>query len=203
MKLTETERALLAVVEADRARRVDAILAEATAHARAILQEAHARARREVRDAILATRLRAEERVIMLRARLATARRLHEQRRAAGILAAEWTSLPDALLARWHHPATRRRWVQHAVRDALDRLPRRGWRIEHPEDWPQAERSELATTLVAELDAAPDFMASAAIKAGLRVRAGQNAVDVSFDGLLADREEIGARLLSLTRGERQ
>lgn len=201
MKLAETERALLAVVEADRKRRVDAILDEAASRADAILKEAHERARREVRDAILAARLRAEERIITLGARLATARRLSEQRRAAGILAAEWASLPEALLARWRRPETRRRWARHAIRAALSRLPRSGWRIEHPVDWPDEERAELAAALASELDAAPGFAADAAIQAGLRVHAGQNVVDVTFDGLLADREAIGARLLSLTRKE--
>jgi len=201
MKLAETERALLAVVEADRKRRVDAILDEASSRADAILKEAHERARREVRDAILAARLRAEERIITLRARLATARRLSEQRRAAGILAAEWASLPEALLTRWRRPETRRRWARHAIRAALSRLPRSGWRIEHPLDWPDEERAELAAALASELEAAPSFAADAAIQAGLRVHAGQNVVDVTFDGLLADREAIGARLLSLTRKE--
>ena len=201
MRLAETERALLAVVAADRERRVDAILGEADSTARAVMKEAHERARREVRDAVLATRLRAEERVITLRARLATAQRLSEQRRAAGILAAEWDSLPEALLARWRRPETRRRWARHAAQAALGRLPRQGWRIEHPADWPEAERVELATALTGELDSAPSFAADPAIKAGLRVCAGQNAVDATFDGLLADREAIGARLLSLTRKE--
>lgn len=201
MKLAETERALIAVVEADRARRVDAILGEADARARTILKEAHARARREVRDAFLATRLRAEERLIALQARLATARRLNEQRRATGILAAEWASLPDALVAHWRRTETRRRWARHAARTALGRLPRGGWRIEHPPEWPEAERAALAADLAGELDAAPSFAPDKRIKAGLRIRAGHNVVDATFEGLLADRESIGARLLSLTRRE--
>lgn len=201
MSLAETERALLAVVEADRDRRVEAIFEDAEAKARAILKEAHARARREVRDAILAARLRMDERLITLRARLATAQRLNEQRRAAGILAAEWATLPDALEARWRHRETRGRWVRHAVAVALDRLPHRGWRIEHPAGWPEEERAELASSLSRELDAAPDFASQPAIKAGLRIHAAHNVVDLTFDGLLADREAIGARLLSLTRRE--
>jgi hypothetical protein len=201
MRLQATERALLAVVEADRTKRVDAILDEADARARAILREAHERARREVRDAFLATRLRAEERLIALKARLATARRLNAQQRAMGILAAEWASLPDALLARWQRAETRRCWALHATRTALGRLPRNGWCIVHPSDWPEAERVELATCLAGELDAAPRFVPEGAISAGLRIHAGQNVVDATFDGLLADREVIGARLLTLTRKE--
>jgi hypothetical protein len=201
MNLAATERALLSVVEDDRARRVAAILDEADARARAILQDAHDRARREVRDSILAARLRAEERLITLRARLASARRLNEQRRAADILAAEWASLPDALLARWRHPESRRRWVQHAAGTALGKLPRGAWRIGHPADWPEPERADLAAALAGALGADPSFVSDAAIRAGLRIHAGQNVVDVTFDGLLADGEAIGARLLSLTRGE--
>jgi hypothetical protein len=201
MRPDETERALLAVVEADRAQRVNAILDEADARARAILKEAHERARREVRDAFLATRLRAEERLVALKARLATARRLYDQRRAAGILAAEWAALPEALLARWQHQETRRRWARHASRIALGRLPLSGWRIAHPCDWPETERDELAAHLAHELDAAPRFVPDEAIAAGLRIHAGQNVVDATFGGLLADREAIGARLLTLTRRE--
>lgn len=201
MKLTETEQALMAVVEADRARRVDAILGEADARARAILKEARVRARREVRDAFVATRLRAAERLVALRARLATARRLNEQRRVAGILAAEWASLSDALHARWQRPETRRRWARNAARAALGRLPRSRWRIEHPPDWPDAERVALAAELAGELDAAPSFATDARIRAGLRIHAGHNVVDATFGGLLADRVSIGARLLALTRRE--
>jgi hypothetical protein len=201
MRLEATERALLAVVEADRAKRVNAVLDEADARARAILREAHERARREVRDAFLATRLRAEERLVALKARLATARRLNAQRRAAVILAAEWASLPDALLARWRRVETRKRWARHAAQTALARLSRNDWSIVHPSDWPQAERSELGTYLAGELDAAPRFVPEDAISAGLRIHAGHNVVDATFDGLLADREAIGARLLMLTREE--
>jgi len=201
MSIAETEQKLRAVVEADRARRVDAILGEADAKARAIVKEAHQRARREVRDAILAARLRAEERLIALRARLATARRLNEQQRAVGILAAEWASLPEALRARWRRTETRQRWARHAVRVALGRLPHHGWRVAHPADWPEAEQRALASMLAGELDSAPRFEADAALAAGLRIHAGQNVVDVTLDGLLADRDSLGARLLALTSKE--
>jgi hypothetical protein len=201
MSIDDTERALLAVIEAERTRRVDAILAEARSKVRAILKEAHDRARREVRDAILAARLRADERLITLQARLATARRLNEQRRAAGILATEWAALPDALRARWAHTETRRRWAQHAVRIALGRLPRDDWRIAHPVGWPDVERCEVESMLTGELAAPPRFESDAALAAGLRIHSGRNAVDVTLEGVLADREAIGARLLALTPKE--
>jgi len=198
MNLAQTEQALLQVVESSRRKQVDAILGEADGRARAILKEAHERARRAVRTAFLEARVRAEERMVMLQARVATARRLHGQQRAAEILAAEWSSLPAALAQRWRDPVARRLWAEHAARSALGRLPREGWRIAHPADWPEAERAALAAGLAAELGAPPAFVADASIKAGLRINAGHNVVDATLDGLLADREAIGARLLSLT-----
>lgn len=200
MNIAETERALLAVVDASCRKQVGAVLAEADERARAVLKEAHERARRAVRTAFLEARVRAEGRMVMLQARVATARRLHEQQRAAEILAAEWSSLPAALAQRWRDPASRRRWAEHAARDALARLPREGWRIAHPVDWPEAERAALGAALAADLGAPPAFVVDAAVKAGLRIGAGHNVVDATLDGLLADRAAIGARLLSLTEG---
>ncbi|MCL4801621.1 MAG: hypothetical protein KJ025_18660 [Burkholderiales bacterium] len=200
MKITETEQALLAVVEASRRKQVDAILGEADERARAILREAHERARRAVRTAFLEARVRTEERMVTLQARVATARRLHDQQRAAEILAAEWDSLPAALAQRWRDPAARRRWAEHAARGALGRLPREGWRIAHPADWPEEERAALAAALAADLASPPAFVADASIKAGVRIGGGHNVVDATLDGLLADRDAIGAQLLSLTEG---
>ncbi|MCC6610228.1 MAG: hypothetical protein IT515_11235 [Burkholderiales bacterium] len=200
MNVADTERALLAVVDASCRKQVGAILGEADARARAVLKESHERARRAVRAAFLEARLRTEERIVMLQARVATARRLHRQQRAAEILAAQWHSLPAALAQRWRDPAARRRWAAHAARDALGRLPREGWRIAHPAEWQEAERTALAAMLAADLGAPPAFVADASIQAGLRINAGHNVVDATLDGLLSDRDAIGAQLLSLTEG---
>src|SRR5579859_5455924 len=110
MNVADTERALLAVVDASRRKQVDAILGKADERARAILKEAHERARRAVRTALLEARVRAEERVLTLQAGVTTARRLNDQQRAARILAAEWSSLPETMAHRWHNPASRLRW---------------------------------------------------------------------------------------------
>jgi hypothetical protein len=198
MNVAGTELALLAVVDASRRKQIDAILGKADERARAVLKEAHERARRAVRTALLEARVRTEERVLTLQARVATARRLNEQQRAARILAAEWSSLPETMAQRWRNPASRRRWAEHAARSALDRLPLEQWRIAHPVDWPEPERTALAVFPAAGPGAPPVFFADASIKAGLRINAGHNVVDATLDGLLADRDAIGALLLNLT-----
>jgi hypothetical protein len=199
MKVEDTERALLDVVDGTYRRQVEAILGEAEERSRVILQEAHERVGRGVRIAYLEARERAEERIVMLRARVATAGRLHEQRRAAEILEAEWALLPDALAKRWGSADARRSWALHAARAALGHLPRHGWSIEHPADWAKSEQTELAAQLAPELTSAPTFAIDASVRVGLRIKAGHNVVDATLDGLLADREAIGARLLSLTK----
>jgi vacuolar-type H+-ATPase subunit H len=198
MTTKSAERALLDAVDSAYHEQVEAILAEAEDRSQVIMREAHERARRSVRTAFLEAKERAEERIVTLQARAATERRLHEQRRAAKILEAEWALLPKALAERWGNAGVRRRWALHAARVALDQLPREGWQIEHPADWTESERSELAAEVTPALVEAPAFVTDMSVKAGLRIRAGHNVLDATLDGLLADREAIGARLLSMT-----
>jgi len=198
MKAKSAERALLEVVDGNYREQVEAILAEAEDRSRVIVRDAHERARRGLRTAYLEARERAEERIITLQARAASRRRLHEQRRAAKILEAEWALLPKALVERWADSGMRHSWTLHAARAALDQLPREGWKIEHPADWMESERSEFEAEVASARVQPPVFAIDASIEAGLRIRAGHNIVDATLDGLLADREAIGARLLSMT-----
>jgi len=197
MSVDRQTQALLALVEADRAKKCDAILAEARARATALLDEAHADARGRIRAAFVEERARRDERVAAARANLQTRRRLALQRRAAALLAEGWRQLPDALTRRWQQPETRAEWVAGVVASARERLPRTGWRITYAPDWPAAERESLARELTAALDVAPDFVLDAAARAGLRIAAGGNVIDGTLSGLTADRAEVGARLLQL------
>ena len=197
MSVDRQTQALLALVEADRARKCDAILDEARARAAALRAEAHADARRRMRAAFVEERARRDERVAAARANLQTRRRLALQRRAAALLAEGWRCLPAALTRRWRDPAARRQWVEGVVASARARLPPSGWRITHAPDWPAAERDELARELAVALGSAPELIVDANAGAGLRIAAGGNVMDGTLAGLLADRAEIGARLLQL------
>ncbi len=195
MSVASQTQALLALVEADRARRCDAILDEARARAAALLAAAHAEARRQVHDAFREERARRVERVAAARANLQTRQRLGEQQRAAAFLAAGWQRLHEELLRRWREPATRRAWVASVTADAARLLPRAEWRITHAPDWPPAERDGVAAELARGI--APSFHPDAAIGAGLKIAALGNVIDGTIEGLLADRAAIGARLLHL------
>jgi hypothetical protein len=197
MPVDRQTQALLALVEADRAKKCEAILAEARARAIALLDEAHADAARRMRAAFVEERARRDERVAAARANLQTRRRLALQRRAAALLALGWSRLPDELSRRWRAPDARRTWVANAVASAREILPRAGWRITHAPDWPDAERDAVARELTAALDAAPEFIVNPGVGSGLRIAAGGNVVDCTLHGLTADRADVGAQVLRL------
>jgi hypothetical protein len=195
MTLERREQALLDLVEGDRCAQCDALLAEARARAATLVGEVHAEARARVRDAFAEERRRTRDRVAAARAKLQTQRRLHEQQRAAALLELGWRLLPGALQARWRDADMRRAWIGAVVAAASRVLPRVEWRIAHDPSWSDAERQATGSRIAADLGAAPAFVADPAIVAGLRIAASGNVVDGTLGGLIADRAEVGARLL--------
>lgn len=201
MTLESRMQGLLDLVEADRQRGCDAILREARTRAAAAVGAAHAEARARIRSVFDEERRRLEERVIAARARLMTHRRMREQRRAGDFLAAGWLRLGAALCERWRDPQCRQAWIASVIAEARKALPNDAWHIVHAPGWPDDEREVLAAKLTTALGTTPRFAVADAIRAGLRVSAGGNVIDGTLDGLLADRAEIGARLLGALEAE--
>jgi hypothetical protein len=150
-----------------------------------------------VKQAFAEQRERAAAALAAAQADLQTRRRLHAQRRIEALLALGWARLPEVLRARWADPAARAAWVAHALAQARGRLGPEAWTLQHGEGWPEAEQRALAARFQAELGAAPHFVRDPRIAAGLRIVAGGNVVDATLAGLLADRDEIGGRLVGL------
>src|SRR6185295_4150238 len=124
MTLATRTQSLLDLVEADRHANVEALAAEARARRAALIATAHVEARKRMREAFAEERARAAERIGAARAKLATRRRLHEQRRAAALLAAGLVRLPHVLRDYWRDDAARARWIATLVAAALRMLPR-------------------------------------------------------------------------------
>jgi hypothetical protein len=194
-RIEQQARALLDLIESDRALRCAQILGEANSRAAAVRAQARGEARARMRRAFDEQRLLARERIAAAQARLATHRRLHEQQRTAALLRLAWEQLPGELLTLWRDPGARAAWVAHVLESAQQRMPRGPWRIVHPSDWPAAEQQALARALAAEGGESPRFEADSAVPAGLKVVAGGNVIDGTLAGLLADRAELEARLL--------
>ena len=195
LRIEQPKRALLELIENDRARQCEQILGEAHGRAAATRAQAHTQARARVRQAFGEQRQRRREQVAAAQARLATHRRLHEQQRTAALLRLAWQQLPGELHALWQQSAARSAWVALVLASAQARLPRGPWRIVHAPDWPAAEREALVQRLAAESGVSPRFEADAAIVAGLKIVSDGNVIDGTRDGLLADRSELEARLL--------
>lgn len=196
MTPTRQAEALLAIVEADRAAKRGAILDAARAQAAALVADAHAAARARMRAAFAEERDLVATRIAAARANLETRRRIARQQRAAALLAAAWEKLPAMLLTRWRDADARRAWAASVAEDARRVLPRTAWTITHASGWPEAERAAFAGGLAANGIVA-SFVEDPAVRAGLRIAADHNVVDGTQAGLLADRAEIGARLLAL------
>ena len=195
MTLELRMQALIDLVSADRARRCDAILGEARAHAAETLATSRLQARQHMRDAFDEERRGLAAAVGAARARLDTHRRLREQRRAAELLAEGLARLPAALCDRWKQRAARNAWIDVVVAEARAALPRCAWRIAHAPGLSDDERDALAVALAPTCGTRPEFVADAALRAGVKIAAAGDVVDATLPGLVADRVEIGARLL--------
>lgn len=186
---------LLKIAEDYRADHCQALLAHASAESRAILKAAHLAARRDLRGMLAPERERLAAEIATAEAKLVTQRRMRGQRRLAAILRQAWPRLAQALRARWESPAGRAAWVVQHLSIALSALPVQGWVIQHPENWPAAERERADQWLQAHGIAGVRFEADSALPAGIRVVCGLNLLDASLDGLLTDRTQIEGRLL--------
>jgi len=193
-------RALLDLVEADRARQCAQILGDENSRVAALLAQVHADARTRMRHAFEDQRQRRREQIAAAQARLATQRRLHEQQRTAALLRLAWQQLPRELLALWQQPASRATWVSHVLASARARMPGGPWHLVHAPGWPAEEQQALAQQLATGSGHAPVFEVDATIAAGLKVVANGNAIDGTLAGLLADRPAIEARLLRQLEG---
>ncbi|HTP98433.1 MAG TPA: hypothetical protein VMN56_03845 [Casimicrobiaceae bacterium] len=192
MTLEARTRALVDLVEADRARRCNSILDEARARRAEVLAAAHAEARRLVRAAFEEERHRFAARTSAARARMQTHKRLREQRVAADLLKAGLQLLPQMLCERWQQVQSRQAWFARAAAAAERALPQGDWQIVHAPGLTEAEARDATPAAVT-----PTLLVDASLRAGLRISAGGNVVDGALTGLLADRADIGAKLLTL------
>jgi hypothetical protein len=188
-------QALLDMVESDRRTRCQALLDQARAEAASALEQARAQARTQMRDAFADERQRARSRIAAAQAELQTRRREHAQRRVEALLVLAWQRLPGVLRQRWRDDAARQRWVRMAFDTARSALPHGTWTVVHGPHWPAAERDALAARCQQAAGAAPRFVVDERIDAGLRIGTEGSVMDATLDGLLADRDEVGGRLI--------
>jgi hypothetical protein len=205
MNLEQRTAALLELVEQYRARRFAELLEPAQAEARQLVRAALSEARRRVHTAIVEERKRYAIEVGAVEAALATDRRLFQQRHAVQLLDTAWHELRARLVARWDAAPTRSQWVRAYLRRALRSVPCAGggWRIQTHPAWNEGERAHWLAQLRIDGVAPVTFETAATISAGFRVVSGNNILDATIEGLLADRTQLEGRLLHyLTQEQR-
>lgn len=190
---------LLDVVEQQRDSRCAEIVEQARAQARQLLKQARRDARTRLQHEILHAREQFSHQLVLQQASQAARQRQARHRSDRVLLDQSWQPLREALERRWQDPEARRTWVRILIAQARARLVQTAWCIEHPADWPAAEREETARQLRQLLGAVPEFAPEPSLRAGIRVRAGDTLVDGSCEGLLRDRVHIEARLLAAVR----
>lgn len=197
MNLEQRVAALLELVEQYRARRFAELLEPAHAEARQVVHSALAEARRRVHTAIVEERKRYALEVGAVEAALATDRRLAHQRHAVRLLDTAWRELRARLVARWDAADTRAQWIGAYLRRALRAVPcgAGGWRIETHPAWSAAERTHWSGQLRIDGVTPVQFESTPGISAGFRVVSGNNVLDATIEGLLADRAQLEGRLL--------
>lgn len=189
-------RALLDIVESDRQTRCQGLFDQARADAAAALTLARSQARAQMRETFADERQRARSRIAAAEAELQTRRREHMQRRVEALLAIAWQRLPGVLLQRWRDDAARQHWVRAALNAARVALPPGPWTVVHGPHWSEAECEALAAACRQVSGAAPRLVVGERISAGLRIGTDGTVVDATLAGLLADRDEIGGRLIA-------
>lgn len=190
---TQAQQHLLAVVERYREEKCAELLERADEQARQLVRQAYAEARSRAQRGIADVRLHYRHKIAAAQARQQTHMRQQRQHDNSALLASLWEPLRAAILSRWQQPGARRAWIDALLRTAAAKLLDSSWTIEHPADWPQAERDALCTRLG---EVRVSFAPQAGIAAGLRIRAGGACVDGSVEGLLKDRAHIESLLLA-------
>ena len=195
MNLEQQTLALLKFAADYRADHCQALLAKAREESRRILHAAQIAARHDLRARLSPEREQLAAEVAAAGARLVTQRRLRDQKRIVALLRQAWPILTRVLRERWEARLERASWVVHHLAVAWRALPAGAWIIQHPPNWPAAEREQAGRWLQAHGIEGARFEPDPKLHAGIRVVCGSNILDASLEGLLAERAQIEGRLL--------
>jgi hypothetical protein len=189
-------QALLQRVASAASERRAQLSAETDSQVRQIIRSAWAEARANVHQAVAQERARLAQGVRQAEAQSDLVRRQREQHRIRTLLDKMWEQLPGLLTTRWRDPTLRRIWIEAAFREAGALLPGRPWRIEHGEEWPEAEQSEIEKLAMGQGAGRVEWANNPSIKAGLTIRSEEVCLAATVPGLLARRDDIEAAFLS-------
>jgi len=194
MRREQAVSALLQLIAENREVKCRTERERAAAEARSIIKAAHAEARKRLRPAVEEASRRPAERLARARAQRRTRERLARQQRVKARLEKAWRLLRESLERSWLDPDGRHLWVERSVSRAAGALPPGEWKIVHPADWPDEEKTRVRQRLL-ERSAVAAFARDPLVRAGVKFASGHTVFDATMEGLLADRPAVEARLL--------
>jgi len=106
--------------------------------------------------------------------------------------------LEQALMKQWSESEDRLGWLERCAEEALKRLPKGHWTVQHPEDCTPQELTHFSDLVTrGPADTTMDMQVVPAIKAGLVIGSSNARLDMSLEGLLKDTKSVEARMLAL------
>jgi len=198
VSVQEQERKLIALVEQYRNRECTKQFEQAHKTRQEMIRTAYRDARQHLHQAVERERAHAISQVRSAEAELHTKRRAVEQRLAESSLKEGWQLLGQGLLKQWQDSEGRLAWIERCAKEALKRLPRDHWTVQHPTDCTPKELTHFSDLITREsTDTVIDLQAVPAIKAGLVIGTSNTWLDMSLHGLLKDKKSVEARMLAL------
>lgn len=176
-----------------------ALLDQAREQSRQIVQQARQNGRMRLHHEIQDARQQIRREISAARAKQHTLKMQQRHRSDREFLDQCWEILHVKLTQRWRDSTQRRLWTEKVLGEALTFLPGPVWRVDHPPQWPEAERKvfreKAANGAVRELD----FHAVPELAAGISISADDASVDGTLQGLMADRVRIESEILARCR----
>jgi len=198
VSVEEQERKLITLVEEYRDRECSQLLDQANNTRQEMIRTAYRDARQHLHQAVERERARAISHIRSTEAELHTRRRAVEQREAESFLKQGWQILEQALMKQWSESEDRLGWLERCAEEALKRLPKGHWTVQHPEDCTPQELTHFSDLVTrGPADTTMDMQVVPAIKAGLVIGSSNARLDMSLEGLLKDTKSVEARMLAL------
>lgn len=164
--------------------------------AASLLRRVRARSRSHARNAVADERRQLERALQKARAAEATTSRQVLQRQEWELIREGTARLRDCLTDRWANAETRAAWIETLLYEAQKVLEPGCWTVEHPEDTGAGELDGVREAVEKIAGETPHMVGEPEVTAGLRIRCGGAALDMSLSGLLARDTKVDGLLLA-------
>lgn len=196
MDSSHQEKRFLQLIEDYQKKECHKVLLSADAKVSNLLRKAFHKAREYVHTTIIAERQRSAERIHAAQAELRTQKRQHMRKADEMILKLGRKRIKQQLLNDWQNSSNRQIWISKAIHSALERLPHEDWQIHHPLDW-LSDESQKVIEMTRLHRVNLFFYPDAAIKSGIKITVAATVLDMTEQGILADKRHLESRLLAL------